>query len=51
MEMVEIEVVETVTEDVLTALIELVVVQIEFVLLLGVVPQWGSSGHSPSPAM
>ena len=48
----EIDVVETeivvVTE---VALVELVVVQFEFALLLGIVPQWGSSGHSPLPAM
>jgi len=55
MEVVESEVVETeiaVTEAVVTevALIELLLVQFEFALLLGIVPQWGSSGHSPLPA-
>jgi len=33
------------------AQIELVIVQFEFAQLLGIVPQWGSSGHSPLPAM
>ena len=55
-EVVEIEVVVAeivMTEAAMTkvALIELVVVQFEFALLLGIVPQWGSSGHSPLPAM
>ena len=30
---------------------EVAIVQFEFPLLSGVVPQWGSSGHSPVPAM
>ena len=32
-------------------LIEVVVVQFEFAVLSGNVPQWGPSGHSPLPAM
>ena len=46
MEIAETEAVET--EAVLT---EVVVVHFEFALLSGNVPQWGSSGHSPLPAM
>ena len=52
---VKIEVVEKeiVTEAVVpkVVLIEVVVVQFEFAVLSGNVPRWGSSGHSPLPAM
>ena len=51
-EVVEIEVVVTqivVTEAVVIE-VALVVVHFEFALLSGIVPQWGSSGHSPLPA-
>ena len=57
MEFLEIQAVETAIvvreEDVVTevVLIELVGVQFEFALPVGVVPQWGSSRLSPSPAM
>jgi len=54
-DVVKIEVVEKeiVTEAVVpkVVLIEVVVVQFEFAVLSGNVPQWGSSGHSPLPAM
>ena len=49
MEVVEREMMEVVEREI--ARIELVIVQIEFAQLLGIVPQWGSSGHSPLPAM
>ena len=49
MEVVEREMMEVVEREI--ARIELVIVQFEFAQLLGIVPQWGSSGHSPLPAM
>ena len=49
MEVAEREMMEVVEREI--ARIELVIVQIEFAQLLGIVPQWGSSGHSPLPAM
>ena len=60
MEAVETDIVETdvleieivVIEDAVpeVVLIELVVVQLEFALLNGTVPRYGSLGHSPLPA-
>jgi len=51
MEVVEDKVVKTEIVVPEVALLErLIVVQSEFVLLSGVVPQLGSSGHSPLPA-
>ena len=44
----EIVVIEAVAPEV--ALIEVLVVQFEFALLICIVPRWGSSGHSPLPA-
>ena len=54
MEDVETEIVEAVVVEVEmvpeVGLIELAIVQFEFALLSGIVPQWGSSAHSPSPS-
>ena len=48
-EIVEVQMVpETVVPEV--GLIELAIAQFEFALLSGIVPQWGSSAHSPLPA-
>ena len=44
-EVVKIHVVETEAVMAEVALIELVEVRFEFALLVGTVPQWGTSGH------
>jgi len=53
MKVVETEFVEIVETEivVIEVAIELVLGQLESALLSGIVPQWGSSGHSPLPAM
>jgi len=56
MEIVETEVAETDIVEIEAAvpkvlLIEVVIAHFEFAVLSGNVPQWGSSGHSPLPAM
>jgi len=49
-EIVETDVVETEAVAAEAALIDVVVVQFEFALLICIVPRWGSSGHSPLPS-
>ena len=49
-EIVETDVVETEAVAAEAALIDVVVVQFEFALPSGNLPQCGSSGHSPLPA-
>ena len=49
-EVVEPEIVVTKAVAPWVVLLELVVVQFEFALLSGIVPQWDSSGNSPLPA-
>ena len=51
MEVVKIEVAEmeiAVTEVVVK---DVALTELEFAMLLGIAPQWGSLGHSPLPAM